>query len=932
MSNEKVRDNPGIPATEDLQNSEIRYRRLFESAREGILILNFETRKIIDANPFMTELLGYRHEEFLGKELWEIGLLKDAGENVSAFQELLQKGYISYDDLPLETKAGKCRNVEFVSNVYLENGRQVIQCNIRDITERKWREEEVIRLSLENERQACAFDLLLTSISDMTYTFDRELRFRYANKPVLDLYGIKSEDLIGKNFSDLNYPEDLIAKIRQNIQLVLDTGVPVKDETQFPTATGELRFYEYIFNPVVAGEGTVEFVVGSARDITERKQNEEKLRQSEQQLAKSQHLAHIGSWSWDLQNNKVFWSDETHEIFGISKEQFNDSYQTIIDVFHPEDRQLIQSAIDAALSNSAPYNIEHRIIRPDGEERFVCEIGEVTFDEAGKPVRFTGTIQDITERKLVGKEKELLAIEFEHQHQRLNNIIGNVPGIVWEIWSDSDNAIRHTDFVSEYVEKMLGYTVEEWLTMPDFRLRIVHPEDREKARRQAAETLSSGKGNLIELRLIAKDGSVIWTQVQTQTITDDANKIIGVRGIIIDISERKNAEEALREIEDQLRQSQKLESVGLLAGGIAHDFTNMLTVINGYSDLMLRHLTEDNPMRRNVEEIKKAGLRSADLTQQLLAFSRQQVLQPVVIDLNEIITDTITFLRRLIGEDIQLITSLNPKCGHVKADPGQFSQIVMNLAINSRDAMLQGGKLTIETANVFLDPEYSRQHLYVLPGAYVMLAVIDTGTGMSDETLQHIFEPFFTTKEIGKGTGLGLSTVYGIVKQSGGSIEVHSEPGVGTTFKIYLPRVVEEIDEMATTDTSSEILEGTETILLVEDEEMVRNLSREILEECGYTVIEAENGAEALAKCAPDCQIDLLMTDVVMPVMGGRELAEKLNVKMPSLQVLYTSGYTSDAVVRHGVIEANTNFIQKPFSPRMLANKVRQILDHSNKS
>jgi CheY-like chemotaxis protein len=285
-------------------------------------------------------------------------------------------------------------------------------------------------------------------------------------------------------------------------------------------------------------------------------------------------------------------------------------------------------------------------------------------------------------------------------------------------------------------------------------------------------------------------------------------------------------------------------------------------------------------------------------------------------------------LQRLIGEDVQLVAALNPMSGLVKVDPGQLSQIIVNLVVNARDAMPQGGKLTIETANVFLDPAYARQHIGVLPGAYVMLSVSDTGIGMSAETQQHIFEPFFTTKEVGEGTGLGLATVYGIVRQSGGNIWVYSEEGVGTTFKVYLPRIVRQTKEAEIEKSSDELPKGTETILLVEDEEMVRSLTRQILEECGYTILEARNGVEAIAICEEHgSQIDLLLTDVVMPQMGGRELAERLAPIYPRMQILFSSGYTDDAVVRHGVIAAGTNFIQKPFTPQGLAHKVREVLD-----
>ena len=378
---------------------------------------------------------------------------------------------------------------------------------------------------------------------------------------------------------------------------------------------------------------------------------------------------------------------------------------------------------------------------------------------------------------------------------------------------------------------------------------------------------------------------------------------------------------------EQLRQSQKLESIGRLAGGIAHDFNNLLTAINGYSDLMLRRLGEGDPLRRNAEEIRKAGERAASLTRQLLAFSRKQVLQPLVLDLNGVVADMDKLLRRLIGEDIDLVTSLEPKLGRVKADPGQIEQVVMNLAVNARDAMPRGGHLTIETRNVYLDKAYAHTHVSVQPGRYVMIAVSDTGVGMDAKIREHIFEPFFTTKEAGKGTGLGLSMIYGIVKQSGGNIWVYSEPGHGTTFKIYLPQVKEE----ASTESSvaaSDVLRGTETILIVEDEDRLRELIREILEMEGYTVFAASNGHEALSICEQqEGTIDLLITDVVMPEMSGRELAESLEHKRSEVKVLFMSGYTDDAVVRHGVLKASSFFLQKPFTPDALARKVREMLN-----
>jgi signal transduction histidine kinase len=388
-----------------------------------------------------------------------------------------------------------------------------------------------------------------------------------------------------------------------------------------------------------------------------------------------------------------------------------------------------------------------------------------------------------------------------------------------------------------------------------------------------------------------------------------------------EIAERKH-------LEEQLVQSQKMEAVGRLAGGIAHDFNNLLTAIIGYSQLVMSRLDQSDPMRRQIEEIEKAGKRASTLTSQLLAFSRKQVLQPRVLNLNELIADIGKMLQRLIGEDVELRTNLDRGIGSVKADPGQVEQIIMNLAVNARDAMPKGGKLTIETQNVYLDEAYATEHAEVQSGPHVMMAISDTGTGMDRETQARIFEPFFTTKEKGRGTGLGLSTVYGIVKQSGGHIWIYSEVGKGTAFKIYLPRVEEMAEEMETPSPLGESLRGMETILLVEDEEAVRKLAVQVLRLNGYTVLEAADATEALQIYEQyEGTIHLIITDVVMPGLSGRELADRLAPFRPEMSVLYMSGYTDNAIVHHGVLDAGTAFLQKPFTPDDLARKVREVLE-----
>jgi two-component system cell cycle sensor histidine kinase/response regulator CckA len=425
-----------------------------------------------------------------------------------------------------------------------------------------------------------------------------------------------------------------------------------------------------------------------------------------------------------------------------------------------------------------------------------------------------------------------------------------------------------------------------------------------------------------EMQLLRKDGSRIWVLASVMGFRDRSGALLYYDWTVENITERKR-------LEQQLVQSQKMEAVGRLAGGVAHDFNNLLTAIIGYSQLMMARI-EDERMRRELEEIMKAGERAAALTRQLLAFSRKQVLQPQIVNVNEIVSGACAMLDRLIGEDVELIAVPDPDIGRIRADPGQIEQVLMNLVVNARDAMPSGGTLAIRTSNLCVTEHGSHEHIGLRPGDYVMIEVVDTGFGMDNETISHIFEPFFTTKEPGRGTGLGLSTVYGIVKQSGGSILVNSQPGSGTTFRIYLPRADETAFPPKAPVRVPSLASGTETILLVEDEPSVRALASEVLQLSGYTLLESSSASEAIriAEAFPD-PIHLMVTDVVMPRMSGRELARRLGTILPDTRVLFMSGYTEDAIVNHGVIESGAGFLQKPFTPSELARKVREILDTS---
>jgi PAS domain S-box-containing protein len=430
--------------------------------------------------------------------------------------------------------------------------------------------------------------------------------------------------------------------------------------------------------------------------------------------------------------------------------------------------------------------------------------------------------------------------------------------------------------------------------------------------------------------LVSKEGTEKLINLNRSPIRNPAGQTTGMVLVLRDMTERKQAEEALRHTEEQLIQAQKMEAVGRLAGGVAHDFNNLLTAIIGYSHLIQSRLDQASPMRNEIDEIYKAGQRAATLTSQLLAFSRKQVLQPKIVDLNTIVANTSKMLSRVIGEDIRFRTILDPGLKPIKADPGQMEQVLMNLAVNARDAMPEGGSLLIETANVYLDEEYAEQHVEVRHGHHVMLVVSDSGCGMDSKTLANIFEPFFTTKEQGKGTGLGLATVYGIVKQSGGHIFVYSEPDKGTTFKVYLPQVEAEPFSLEPPTQSNSLPLGTETVLLAEDDLQVRAFASRVLKGLGYHVLEAANGEEALrvARLQPEA-IAILLTDVVMPQIGGKYLSEKLTRERPEIKVLFLSGYTADSIVHHGVLDEGVAFLHKPFSAGDLARRVREVLDAS---
>ena len=472
-------------------------------------------------------------------------------------------------------------------------------------------------------------------------------------------------------------------------------------------------------------------------------------------------------------------------------------------------------------------------------------------------------------------------------------------------------------------QRILGYELDELGATSS--IDQVHPDDRQIVVDAAAEARRTGVGRRVEYRMRHKDGSWVYLESTASPVMNAKGEVENLVIVNRDISER-------RRLEEQLRQSQKMDAIGRLSGGVAHDFNNLLGVIIGYAEILQERILESDSMRAPVDQIIKAGNRASSLTKQLLAFSRQQVLEPKILLLNAVVSDTEKMLRRLIGEDIELLTSLDPALGKIRADQGQIEQVIMNLAVNARDAMPEGGRLVIETSNFEIDDKFTRRYAYpVLPGSYVLLTVSDNGIGMDTATQQRIFEPFFTTKEKGKGTGLGLSTVYGVVKQSGGYIDVVSTRGKGTTFNIYLPRAGQNAVETKTIGPDRpEELRGTETILLAEDEDTLRALTRHLLELYGYRVLEACDGNQALRLSEQTAdQIHVLLTDVVMPGINGRILADQLKQKRPDVKVVFMSGYTGQRVGEKDILEPGSLFLQKPFTREGLARKIREALQVS---
>jgi PAS domain S-box-containing protein len=782
---------------------------------------------------------------------------------------------------------------------------------------------------------------LVDQIPGIFWSTDTDLRFTACVGAGLAALDLRPSQVVGANLRDFLTPENPrhVAALEGHRRALLGESCTYDLEYQG-------RFYRGHVEPLHGQDGTTVGCLGMALDVTESKQTERRLQAkyaitkimaeaatSEEAIPQIlRTICETFGWSWgafwttDLQGQRLSclesWHDSTingSEFLKASRElpitRDNSLPGRVWTLGQP---LWLPDVAKESWSVRAPFalkaDLHSAIALPVLRNTEVVGVMEFSSREIREPdnavVEMLASVARQIEELMERKRSEKALTESE---QRFRRLVEYSPDAMFI------NRQNKIVFLNNPCLKLFGASAPQQVIGRPV-LDFIHPDYHAVVKERVRRLVELGEPvPLIEEKIVRLDGTTVDVEISASPFLDEG--VTAIQVVCRDVSDRKK-------LEQQYHQAQKMEAIGQLAGGVAHDFNNLLTIISGYSELLVSRFPANDPTRGLIQEIHKAGERAALLTRQLLSFSRKAVIEPRVLDLNAIVTDTEKMLRRLIGEDIGLTTVLDPALGQVKADAGQIEQIIVNLAVNARDAMPKGGKLTIETHNVELDESYAAMHPEVKPGPYVMLAVSDTGCGMSEETKARIFEPFFTTKGVGKGTGLGLATVFGIVKQSGGHVGVYSEPGRGATFKVYLPPVEERVPSGKSLHGLKVAPHGSETILLVEDEDAVRGITRLALQMHGYTVLEAKNGAEALKFCEQrQGPIHLLITDVVMPDMGGREVAESMTAFKPGIKILYLSGYTDDAVVRHGILQAEVAFLQKPFSPIALANKVREVLD-----
>jgi two-component system cell cycle sensor histidine kinase/response regulator CckA len=1021
------------------QESEHRQRLALQTGRIG----TFETNLATDHgtwSPELAEIWGLTGEsagEFPAFA-WQQVHPEDVERVRAEFSQTVAQRENREMEFRIVRPDGVTRWLRWRGQVLADAGTQalrVIGVNM-DITEQKQAQAAL-------EAREREFRALTENSPDLIARFDRSHRAVFVNRAVEKIYGLPAAEVVGRRFEEIAGPDgfgfdpEAARVVRQLIEEVFATGRPAETHVRPRLPDRELIMNLRIV-PETDETGLVMSVLSIGRDVTAQRRAEEAARESQARLELANRATRVGPWDWDLETNEVQFSAEWKRQLGYEPHEIAGRYDEWESRLHPDDRERVLGFVQAYLAGTRPdYEVEFRMRHKDGSYRWIFTRGEILRAPDGKPRRLIGCHLDITERK---RAEEALR-DSQHAHAALVNTID---GIVWEL----DVPTFRFTFVSQQAERLLGYPVTDWLDQPTFWTDHLHPGDRGWAVDYCFKATAEKRDHDFYYRMLAADGRVVWLH-DIVTVVVEHGQPAKLRGIMVDVTETKAAEEGLRwrtalfeaqansaldgilvvdgsgrkilqnermnelwkipraivenpddgeqlryvtgqtknaakfaekvaflyahpeeisrdeveltdgtvldrytapvrdrsgqhygriwtfrditatkQLEEQLRQSQKMEAVGQLAGGIAHDFNNLLTVVQMQASLLLADRRLDPETRLSVRQIMDAATRAANLTRQLLTFSRQNVKQARALDLGEVVTSTTKLLRRVLGEHIALESHFASNLPLVQADPGMMEQVLMNLVINARDAMPGGGRLVISLDTADFDADYAAAHPPAKRGRFVRLRVSDSGSGIAPENLRRIFEPFFTTKEVGKGTGLGLATVFGIVQQHHGWIEVESEPGKGSTFCVFLPPLT-TVAPVEAAPVAPVLRGGTETLLIVEDEALVRAVAVAALKRRGYRVIEAETAADAVRRWdAQQGKIDLLLTDLIMPGgVSGRQLAEELRGRRPGLKIVFTSGYGGEALSRELTVTTGDNFLPKPYSLDELVAIVRRKLD-----
>ncbi len=898
------------------RKSEDRFRTLVESVDAVIWEADAATLRLTFVSRGAERVLGYPQEQWVQTpDFWTDHLHpEDRSRALACEAEVLKTGQPHAVEYRLARADGQYRWFrDFTYAVKGDSGEiEYLRGILVDITENR-NAQEALRISEQRYRDFISHSsdgvwrLEMGEPIPIDLPSDQALQhlletgyMAECNEALARINGRASADmLVGRRLKDLIPPQD--TDRLESIHAVIRQGWRTQTN-QFETVIGDLgrRYLERTSVPIVV-DGQVLRIWGSTRDVTDLKRAEAALRESEEHFRSLVENATVGIYRATPDGRIVMANSTLIKMLGY--ETFEDLSARNLETSGSEPSHSRREFKALLEKDGEVRGLEGTWVMRDGSVRYVRESARTVRRPDGSVEYYDGIVEDITAHK-----------HTEHALVRLRQAVDTSGEVIF--MTDHEGVIT---FINREFTSLYGHSEEEVVGKSTPRIL--------KGGKQSDENYRAFWNTILHKRVArgqlvnkTRSGRLVTVDSSVNPILDARGEITGYLAIQRDVTERKN-------LEEQFRQAQKMEAVGRLAGGVAHDFNNLLTIINGYSQLLLDQRPETDPERDLLGQILRAGERAASLTRQLLAFSRRQMLAPQVLNLNEVVRNMQRMAHRLIREDVEVKVRLSDQLGQVKADPAQIEQVILNLLVNAADAMPQGGNLLIETANADLDESYVRDRGAAAPGRYVMLAVSDTGMGMDAATREHIFEPFFTTKEKGKGTGLGLATVYGIVKQSGGEIWAYSQPGKGSTFKVYLPRVEGEA-ESAESKEPAPSPGGTETVLLVEDEKSVRTLAARILLSRGYRVLESKDVEDAVRIGESYSQsIELLLTDVVMPGMSGRNVADRLRFVRPQMKVLYISGYTDDAIVHHRVLDAGMAFLQKPFTPESLARKVREVLD-----